>query len=98
MADKYVIQFLTWMENPRPVGRTEIRSGSYLKSYDPDANGGNGLGEWTSRLEHALQFPTARDAMACWRTQSTVRPYREDGRPNRPLTSASVQIIRLVSS
>lgn len=66
--------------------------GSYLAAYDPDAYDGGGYAEWTKVMAQALRFASAGEAMACWRQQSMVRPLRDDGEPNRPLTAYSVTI------
>lgn len=63
---------------------------AYLKSYDVNANDGRGADEWTMIKAEALRFDDFMAAMAAWKTQSTVRPIRPDGRPNRPLTAYTV--------
>ncbi len=63
-----------------------VPTGSWLKSYDPDAYDGRGSATWTFDTEAA---------MACWRTVSTVRPTRPDGQPNRPLTAATIECVEL---
>jgi hypothetical protein len=46
-----------------------------------------------SRLPgEALTFPSQSAAMEFWRRQSTRRPLRFDGRPNRPLTAFTVAV------
>jgi hypothetical protein len=64
--------------------------GPYLQSSDPDADSGFGAEVWTDDPAKALRFATFASAMACWQAQSNVRPFRPDGRPNRPLTAYSV--------
>lgn len=64
--------------------------GSWVKFYNPDAFDGGGDVEFTSIDGEALKFEDPLDAWRCWRQQSTVRPLREDGLPNRPLTALSV--------
>jgi len=67
----------------------------YLVSFDFDAMCGIGFGIFTDKPEHAMRFKTLRDAMEFWRTQSTVKPLRPDGEPNRPLTASTVSIFKL---
>jgi hypothetical protein len=67
--------------------------GQYLVAYDPDGMGGFGLIRTTRDLREAKQFAHFADASALWRSQSTVRPLRVDGLPNRPLTAFTVSII-----
>lgn len=66
--------------------------GEWVKSYDPDAFDGRGDVETTFDVSEALRFPSGGDAFAFWRTQSSVRPLRADGLPNRPLTAFSIEI------
>lgn len=75
---------------PRPA-----IAGHFVKSYDPDAHDGRGDLVGTLRLEEALRFPTAAAAFEFYRQQSKVRPLREDGRPNRPATAFSIELVPL---
>ena len=70
----------------------ELVKGDYLKWSNPDARDGYGDDGWTPNLSHARKFETFEDAAACWQAQSTIRPYRDDGKPNRPMTAYSVSI------
>jgi len=67
----------------------------YLVSFDFDAMNGCGFGIFTDKPEHAMRFKTLRDAMEFWRTQSTVKPLRPDGKPNRPLTASTISVFKL---
>lgn len=67
-------------------------AGMYLKSYDPDAMDGYGLATWTTDKGEALTFTGSKAAMKFWRQQSTVRPLRDDGHPNRPLTAYMITL------
>ena len=40
----------------------------------------------------AQRFKNAAEAMLAWNLQSTLRPLRPDGRPNKPLTVLTVEI------
>jgi hypothetical protein len=73
----------------------EIEHGPYLEWSDPDANKGMGAERWTASLERAKRFATFAEAMECWKAQSSVRPFRGDGKPNRPMTAYSVQAERI---
>jgi hypothetical protein len=81
----YVIQILS----PPEV------EGEYLVAFDFDAMNGVGYGIFTDVLELAMRFKTLRDAMEFWRTQSTVRPLRPDGKPNRPLTASTISVFKI---
>jgi hypothetical protein len=68
-------------------------SGQYVKAFDPDAYDGLGAVDFTADPARAKRFANHADAWEFWRTQSKVKPLREDGRPNRPLTSTTVQML-----
>lgn len=70
----------------------DVPAGAWLCSYDPDAAHGRGWATWTFDARHALAFTDEVSAMRCWRAQSVVRPLRDDGKPNRPLTCYSVMV------
>jgi hypothetical protein len=74
-------------------------AGRYLKSYDPDyvpddpaarLLGITGKADWTDDARDGLRFPDIKAAMECWQRQSTVRPWRSDGKANRPLTAYTI--------
>lgn len=67
--------------------------GQYVKTYDPEAVGGRGAVTTTYDKNKALQFANGADAMAFWRQQSKKYPIRPDGKPNRPLTAFTVEIV-----
>ena len=66
----------------------------YLHTFDVDA-GPMGTPHilFTEQRDLALRFPNGGAALECWRTQSTRHPLRADGKPNRPLTAFSVEIV-----
>jgi hypothetical protein len=68
----------------------DVELGPYLEWSDPDAKNGMGDERWTDDITKAQRFASFTGAMECWRAQSSVRPIRSDGRPNRPLTAYSV--------
>jgi hypothetical protein len=67
----------------------------YLVSFDFDAMNGCGFGIFSDKAEHAMRFKTLRDAMEFWRTTSTVKPLRPDGKPNRPLTASTISVFKI---
>jgi hypothetical protein len=72
-------------------GRTKgVPVGSYLASYSPEGDNGNGVAQWTPDPAQAMTFATAEAATACYRAVPYNRPLRPDGKPNRPLTMFSV--------
>ncbi len=67
-------------------------AGSYLESFDFEAEDGRGSIEVTNDISKAQKFTDAAEAMSFWRTQSKTKPIREDGDPNRPFTASHVVI------
>jgi hypothetical protein len=93
-GDGYVIRF---------AGLAGIHSGpgaipepgQYLVDADPDAHDGRGSATWTTDHHQARLFAHQMEAFNYWRAQSTVRPRRPDGQPNRPLTACSIEVVHL---
>lgn len=75
------------------IGGPSDLDGCWLKSYDPDAREGRGEVVGTRLREEALVFADPGQALACWRRASTVMPLRPDGKPNRPLSAFTVEIL-----
>lgn len=69
--------------------------GYWLKSYNPEAHDGQGDAEFTDDLEDALVFSDAEAAIKTYRAIPNARPWRDDAKPNRPLTACTVEFIRL---
>jgi hypothetical protein len=66
-------------------------SGLFLRSFDPDAYRGRGSIVTTRLIEEAQRFDSFLAVMEEWKRQSTRRPLRPDGEPNRPLTAWSIE-------
>jgi hypothetical protein len=64
--------------------------GQALAAFDADAHDGRGDATWTTNPDDALTFDTLEAAKDFHQTTSTVRPLRDDGKPNRPLTMFTV--------
>lgn len=73
------------------LGDQSDSTGMFLEEYDPDFADGVGRSVWTVDQAKAKRFVDLEHAMSEWRRVSTVRPLREDGKPNRPLTAWSVR-------
>jgi len=68
----------------------------YLQSFDHEARDGFGVGVFTEDIGKAMRFVDVAEAMAFWQRSPTNHPIRSsDGKPNRPLTAWTVEIIRL---
>lgn len=68
---------------------------TFLLNANPDGDEGRGTLSVTRRIERAKHFETQAEALACWKAQSTTHPLRPDGKPNRPLTAFTVEILTL---
>lgn len=65
-------------------------NGRYLSKYEVDAQNGRGYIETTRDIDKAMKFENLEEIFEIWKKQSTVRPFRPDGKPNRPLTAYSM--------
>jgi hypothetical protein len=70
-------------------------AGQWLKSYDPEAHDGQGDAVFTDKIQEAWVFSSMTDALATWRAVPKARPFRPDGKPNRPLTTFTVEFSKL---
>ena len=66
--------------------------GQYVETFDHDAYNGQGYGTFTEDASSAMSFNSFSDAFEFWNMVSTVKPVREDGKPNKPMTAMSVAI------
>lgn len=74
---------------------TPIEEGQYVKTYQASGGFGRGFLEVTDDIAKALQFDNTVDALECWRAVSTTHPLRPDGKPNRPLTAFTVELVKV---
>ena len=89
----YVIRYMQDEQgNILPEQLQSFHSARWLKRFDPDTYDGRGLVEWTNNLDHALKFSDVYEATQFYRQQSTIRPQRDDGEPNRPLTGYTLTL------
>jgi hypothetical protein len=72
-----------------------LREPVYLKWYDIEKFDGRGHAEWTKDITQAMRFPDRAAAMLAWNMQSKVKPLRDDGKPNKPLTAFTVELIEV---
>jgi len=88
---KYVIQILGAAGQP-----TDPRmEGFYIQEFDHEAHDGLGSCVGTRDPSRALAFDSVIEALEFIRRQSTTRPLRPDGLPNRPLTGTSNVVVPL---
>lgn len=74
-----------WQEGPN--------SGKYVASYTPHGHGGRGKVVLTSDPDLAHRYPSVGAALSAWRETSKTHPVRMDGKPNRPLTAYTVEVM-----
>lgn len=74
-----------------PLGQVD---GMYLRFYSPDGGSGRGVIGVTSDASQALRFTDTADAFECWRSISATHPQQSDGKPNRPLTAFTIEMIK----
>ena len=88
MSDRVLINCATYGDT-----LVEWPAGAYLASYDPEANDGQGHASWTENPATAMVFSSTEAAYECYRTVPANRPIRPDGKPNRPLTLFSIEVV-----
>lgn len=71
-----------------------VESMGWIRSHE-DTCDGRGHTVFTFDPSLALGFPSKIDALEYWRQQSKTVPLRPDGRPNRPITAFSAEILPL---
>lgn len=76
----------------RADGRVCPQDGLYLAAGDPATVQSHDGFDWTSDPMGGLRFDSIGEALTYWSRQSTVRPLREDGQPNKPLTAWTVEL------
>lgn len=69
------------------------QGGVWLVSADVDAFDGRGDVAFSTDPAEAMTFASIREAMAFWKQPSTVRPYRPDGKPNRPISALTIEVV-----
>jgi len=84
---------------PVKGGHHEV-AGRFLVSYDPDYHLPDGSYDGgklitTADREKATEFPTVAEAMRVWRSGPSCPCHktRPDGKPNRPLTAFTVEVV-----
>lgn len=74
-------------------------AGMYVESGDHEAYGGTGHFEFTPDPRRAMQFATPGEAFEFWRRVPKSKPTRPwDGKPNRPLTAATVTMLTMADA
>lgn len=74
------------------AGMPELNQRGWIASH-ADTPDGRGETVLTEERTRAKTFANAGEAFEFWRQQSKTVPLRPDGRPNRPLTAYTVEIL-----
>lgn len=88
----FVIKIL---ERVGPVVRSDgwvEGADKYVRSYDPEAYDGMGDLVATTDKSLAMKFASSEEAVEMVMSSPKSRPFREDGKPNRPLTAFTLAI------
>jgi hypothetical protein len=67
-------------------------AGEWVQTFDHDGADGRGDGVFTNNPKRAMAFESKYAALTFWNKVSTVKPVREDGEPNKPLTACTCEI------
>lgn len=70
-----------------------MHNGKYLERYDPEGENGMGTFAWTADKSKAMAFGDVMDIFKLYQTVPQCRPFRDDGKPNKPLTSFNIEIV-----
>jgi hypothetical protein len=88
----WVIRILALAGTVHTGTNIESMAGMYVTAYDPDAHDGRGDVAASGDPAKALRFASAQGAFNWWKRPSTIRPYREDGMPNRPSSAFTISL------
>lgn len=76
-------------------GRATPWDGQYLHDFDFEAAEGQGEITMTANIQRARMFADLAEAIEFRGRSPECRPLRDDGQPNRPLTSTTWQFVTL---
>jgi hypothetical protein len=92
-TNRWVIQVVEMAGFVSGPEQAEDPAGKYVQAINPDAHDGGGFVQLTPNSEEARIFASTLEALEYWGRQSTVRPVRDDGRPNRPGTAFTIELV-----
>ncbi len=82
---------MAWRMKILGTATTLFAAPLYLQAYDVDFQDGLGKADLTADPALALVFLDPGHVLQTWAEVSSVRPFRWDGRPNRPLTTYTIE-------
>lgn len=74
------------------IGNHMLSPMSYLRAFDHEANDGRGKATLTHDPSKAMLFTDMGAVFEFWNKVPQNRPLRPDGKPNKPLSVASMEI------
>lgn len=93
MPDGVLIQCVAEGLSVRPLHEGDV-VGAYLQTWDLEFADGVGAAVWTDDIAEAHVFADMTEAFDIYRSSPACRPFREDGKPNRPLAAYTVEFVR----
>lgn len=91
LADRNKILVILGMAGTVMSGQHLEPGEHYVKDWEVDAPDGAGL-VLTQEITEAKVYRGVREAFLAWRAVPARHPTRFDGRPNRPLTTFTIEI------
>lgn len=71
-------------------------AGQFLEWFDPDIpDAADIMFRFTADLDKAKRYASAVELLDEWRRVRKPDPVRPDGKPNRPLTAFTVEVLRI---
>lgn len=86
LANAYLMYVHSHASNGKPIGL-------WLHDYDANAYEGRGQASLTKYKDRAKRFESKEAAFEYWRQVSKRQPKRDDGKPNRPLTAYTIELL-----
>lgn len=92
MQGEFVIRVICMAD-----GEPGAYDGRFLEWYNPNLSPDDSvdMGGFTPDISKAMKFPDAGAALACWNQERVIGSPRFDGRPNKPLTAFTVEVVRV---
>lgn len=78
------------VDAPQHLPPDTYRVDTFVKAYDPHAHEGRGFAEFTHNIDEAIEFADVSEAFTFYRQS---HGERLDGKPNRPLTAFTVEVM-----
>lgn len=93
MTSVYVLRIIG-LQGKMMDPHAESPIGKFITGFRPLAYDGLGEVLFSPNLPDALAFETADEAIGYYRQVPRHRPVKPDGKPNRPLTAFTVEVLQ----